>query len=311
MHRLFGLSQVRTKLYNQYAGISLFGFYIFIAETMDKIKARDEALIAGMRGHAVRVRRETLHLHKLAPETRIASSLSDVELFVALYYGGLLKVNPADPKDETRDRFIVSKGHGGISLYPILADLGFFDRSQLDLIGTPESILGGIPDEIPGFETINGSLGHGLGVGCGMALALKRKGSASNVAVLAGDGELSEGAVWEAVMFAGFHRLDNLLLIVDRNKISMLGPTREIIDLDPLPAKFSPFGWDACSADGHDIRAVYEVLSALLPARAGKPKVLIAETVKGKGVPSLEKDPLCHIRNLTPEQVDRLMEEHQ
>ncbi|MDD2806158.1 MAG: transketolase [Elusimicrobiales bacterium] len=256
------------------------------------------------------VRRETLRLHKLAPETRVASSLSDVEIFVALYYGGLLKLNPKNPKDETRDRVIISKGHGGISLYPILADLGFFGKDQLDKIGTPESILCGIPDEIPGFETINGSLGHGLGVGSGSALALYRKGSAANVVVVMGDGELSEGSVWEAAMFAGFHKLDNLTLIVDRNKKSMLGLTREIINMDPLDEKFRAFGWETVTADGHSAAGVHGTLSKLLPARNGKPKVFVADTVKGKGVPQLEADPLCHIRNLTPEQVDGLMEDH-
>ena len=266
--------------------------------------------VAELRRQAWRVRRETLRLHKLAPETRVASSLSDVELFVALYYGGLIKFNPLNPRDESRDRVIVSKGHGGISLYPILADLGFFDKSELDRIGKTGSLLSGIPDNIPGFETINGSLGHGLGVGCGMALALKRKGSAANVVVIVGDGELFEGAVWEAVMFAGHHRLDNLVLIVDRNKTSMLGRTREILDLSPLTVKFQSFGWAAGVTDGHDMGKVHGSLGRIIPARGGKSKVLIAETVKGKGVPLLENDALCHIRTLTPEQVDAMMEEH-
>lgn len=257
------------------------------------------------------VRRETLRLHKLAPETRLASSLSDVELFVALYYGGLLKFDPKDPRAEGRDRVIVSKGHGGISLYPILADLGFFPKDQLDKIGSPGSILCGIPDAVPGFETINGSLGHGLGVGSGSALALLRKGSAASVVVVMGDGELFEGSVWEAAMFAGHHKLDNLTLIVDRNKKSMLGLTREIIDLDPLDEKFRAFGWEAVTADGHSAAGVRDLLAKMIPARNGRPKVFVAETVKGKGVPQLEADPLCHIRNLTPEQVDGLLEDQQ
>lgn len=255
------------------------------------------------------VRRETLRLHKLAPETRVASSLSDVEIFVALYYGGLLKFDPRNPRAEGRDRLIVSKGHGGISLYPILADLGFFPKEQLDKIGAPESVLCGIPDAVPGFETINGSLGHGLGVAGGSALALYRKGSAASVVVVMGDGELFEGSVWEAAMFAGQHKLDNLTLIVDRNKKSMLGLTREIIDLDPLDEKFRSFGWEAVTADGHSAAGVRETLAKMIPARNGKPKIFVAETVKGKGVPQLEADPLCHIRNLTPEQVDGLMED--
>ncbi|HBB67672.1 MAG: transketolase [Elusimicrobia bacterium GWC2_56_31] len=276
----------------------------------DTGRGKEKILIAELRRRAAWVRRETLRLHKRAPETRIASSLSDVELFTALYYGGLLKFNPSDPRDESRDRVIVSKGHGGISLYPILADLGFFDKAELGRIGKTGSILGGIPDDIPGFETINGSLGHGLGVGCGMALALKRKGSPANVVALAGDGELFEGSVWEAVMFAGHHRLDNLVLIVDRNKISMLGLTSEILDLDPLAVKFKAFGWAARVADGHDVGGVRRELGAMIPARGGRPKVFIAETIKGKGALSLEKDTLCHIRTLTPEQVDALTEEY-
>jgi transketolase len=263
-------------------------------------------MAALLRRQAARVRRETLRLHKLAPETRVASSLSDVEIFVALYYGRLLRFRPADPRWEGRDRLIVSKGHGGISLFPVLADLGFFDKAELERIGRTGGILGGIPDEVPGFETINGSLGHGPGVAAGMALALRNKRSAANVVVLTGDGEIFEGAVWEAVMFAGHHRLDNLLLIVDRNKLSMLGPTREIVDLSPVADKFRAFGWNAVTADGHDPVKLRCALARLLAERAGKPKVLVAETVKGKGVAGLEKDPLCHIRTLTPEQVDEL-----
>lgn len=266
-------------------------------------------LLKELERQAARVRLETLRLHKLAPETRVASSLSDVEIFVALYYGRLLKLKPSNPRYKDRDRVIISKGHGGISLYPILADLGFFDVSELEKIGRTGSILGGIPDNVPGFETINGSLGHGLGVGSGMAMALRRRKSASSVVVLIGDGELFEGAIWEAVMFSGHHRLDNLTLIVDRNKRSMLGQTSEILDLSPLSVKFRAFGWRAETADGHDTASLYGSLAELLPARRGKPKVLIAETVKGKGVPMLEADDLCHIRTLSPAQVDALTEE--
>ncbi len=162
------------------------------------------------------VRRETLVLHYLAPETRVASSLSCVEILVALYYGKILNFKPENIHWEGRDRFIISKGHGAISLFPILADLGFFKKEELSKIGTQGSFLGGIPDPIiPGFETVNGSLGHGLGVACGISLGLKKKKKDESVFVLSGDGELSEGSVWEAVMFAGHHQLDNLILIVD------------------------------------------------------------------------------------------------
>ena len=249
------------------------------------------------------VRRETLRIHKLAPETRVASSLSDVEIFVALYYGGILSYDPADPRWEGRDRFIVSKGHGGVSLYPILADLGFFDRRHLAHVCRADSFLGAIPDIlIPGFETINGSLGQGLGVACGIARGLTNKQSPAGVYVLVGDGELYEGSVWEAVMFAAHHRQDNLTLIVDSNKISMLGHCRSILNLLPLEEKFAAFGWDVAAVDGHDVRAVHEQLGRFAAARQGRPKVLVANTVKGKGVPALEQDVLCHVRTLNAQE---------
>jgi transketolase len=250
------------------------------------------------------VRRETLKLHRIAPETRIASSLSDVEIFVALYYGRILNYDPCDPRCEGRDRFIVSKGHGGVSLYPILADLGFFDAEELARAGRADSFLGAIPDIlVPGIETINGSLGQGLGVACGVALGLRRKQSDASVFVLVGDGELYEGSVWEAVMFAAHHQLDNLVLIVDNNKKSMLDYCDRILSLTPLEEKFRAFGWEVASVDGHDLHEVHARLSELKATRLKRPKALVAHTVKGKGVPVLEQDPLCHVRTLTEQEV--------
>lgn len=258
------------------------------------------------------VRKETLKLHKLAPETRLASSLSDVEIFVALYYTGILKYDPRNALAGDRDRFIISKGHGAISLYPILAERGFFDQDELLKIGSEDSFLGVIPDAlVPGFETINGALGHGLGVACGSALALKRKGSDSTVFVLSGDGELNAGAVWEAVMFAAYHRLNNLVLIVDNNGMSMLGYQRDILGLEPLEEKFHTFGWKAEAVDGHDIEQLRTALIRLKRDEGDRPKVLIANTQKGRGIRSLENDSLCHVRMLKPQEIDRILEEWQ
>jgi len=254
------------------------------------------------------IRNRTLLIHRNAPETRIASSLSPVETLVALHYGGVLAFDPGNPRWEGRDRFIISKGHGSISFYPILAELGFFPPEELDKVSREGGILGGIPDcVIPGYETTNGSLGHGPGVGCGMALGLRAKGSGSQVFVLTGDGELYEGSVWEAFMFAGGNHLDNLTVIVDANQTSMLDFTRNIIDLEPLGAKFAAFGWDVAETDGHEVGQVTEALLAFKGRREGRPKVLIARTVKGKGVPRLEGDPLSHIRNLSPDEIDTLL----
>lgn len=250
---------------------------------------------------------ETLRMHRLAPETRVASSLSAIEIFTTLYYGGLLAHNGADPRWEGRDRLIVSKGHGSICLFPILADRGYFDKAELDRVCQEGSFLGGIPDTIiPGYETINGSLGHGIGVACGMALGLKRKGSSNHIFVVAGDGEFCEGSMWEGVMFAAHHRLDNLTVIIDNNKLCMLDRCENILTVEPFDRRLEAFGWEARRVDGHDIPALLQALTALKQRGAtGRPAVLVADTVKGRGVPELEQDTLCHIRTLTPEEIDR------
>ncbi len=253
--------------------------------------------------------KETLAIHRRAPETRLASSLSSVEIFVALYYGGVLRFDPAHPLTEHRDRCIISKGHGSICMYPILADLGYFPLEELERVCQTGSFLGGIPDPvIPGYETVNGSLGHGVGVATGMALGLKRKGSDRSVFVVAGDGELHEGANWEAFMFASQHRLDNLHLIVDDNQISMLGFTDDIVSHGSLSTRLSAFGWECLEVDGHDVRIVQAALLQMKENRSGKPKALIARTLKGHGVPGLENAPLSHITNPKPELLDRLLE---
>lgn len=256
------------------------------------------------------VRTETLNLHKFAQGIRIASCLSCIEIFTVLYYGRILNFNPKNILWEKRDRFIVSKAHGAVSLYPILAELGFFSKEELKNICGQNSCFGSIPDcSIPGFETINGSLGHGLGVACGIALALKRKKTNSCVFVLSGDGELFEGAVWEAIMFAGHHNLDNLILIVDNNKISMLDWCKNIIDLEPIDEKFKVFNWKTKIVDGHNVEELYYALSDFKKDKSNKPKVLIANTVKGKGVPKLENDVLCHIKSLSKEEIDGIIME--
>lgn len=263
-----------------------------------------------LQAKALWVRRETLLLHGRAPETRVASSLSAVELFVALHYAGIMAFDPANPFWAGRDRLIISKGHGSICYYPILADLGYFDPAELERICLAGSFLGGIPDTIiPGYETINGSLGHGLGVACGMALALKQRKSAATIYVMVGDGELNEGSVWEGVMFAAQHRLDNIVLIIDNNKICMLDRCERIINLEPMEQRFAAFAWTCHRIDGHDLEQVCSTLDHCKADRNGAPKVIIADTVKGKGVTALETDTLCHIKSLNPEELQTALEE--
>lgn len=254
------------------------------------------------------VRQETLKIHKTAQGIRLASALSCIEILTVLYYGKILNYNPKDIHWEERTRFIISKSHGGVSLYPILADLGFFDKDELYKVGKPGSILSDIPDcSIPGFETSNGSLGHGLGVACGIALALKKRGIKEKVFVLSGDGELYEGSVWEAIMFAGHHKLDNLVLIIDNNKICMLDYCKKIINLEPIDNKFRDFGWTTQFVDGHNVKSLYEMISKLKTTDEPCPKLLIADTIKGKGVPKLETDSLCHIKSLKIDEIDDIL----
>ncbi len=225
----------------------------------------------------------------------------------------ILNYNPKDSKDDSRDRFIISKGHGSISMYPLLADIGFFDKSELNNVCKDGTFLGGIPDPIiPGYETVNGSLGHGLGVGCGMAVALKTKQKKQSVVVLTGDGELNEGSNWEAIMFAPQHKLDNLTLIVDYNKVSMLDFSKNIIDMNSLNEKFIAFNWKVYEViDGHNVDEVHVVLKEAINDRSNKPKVIIVNTIKGKGVPFLETHSLSHILSVKPEDIDTLIEEIQ
>ncbi|GLK87745.1 transketolase, N-terminal subunit [Pseudomonas turukhanskensis] len=270
----------------------------------------DPALAERLREKADWVWQETLRIHQRAPETRVASSLSPVEIFVTLYYGGFLRQNPADPRWHERDRCIISKGHGSLCMYPILADLGYFPASELERVCLEGSFLGAIPDPvIPGYETINGSLGHGIGVGAGMALALKRRAMDQKVYVVCGDGELHEGANWEAFMFAAQHQLDNLIVLVDNNQICMLGATDSIVSHRDLRAKLTAFGWQVQVVDqGHSCECIAQALATSQRANNGVPQAVIFNTRKGNGVPGLENAPLSHVTPIAPNVLAQLLE---
>ena len=275
------------------------------AEKLKRPQPGDKAFPEYLRAQGNWIRYATLEIHKAARETRVASSLSTCEILSALYYGGVLRFDATKPLWEGRDRFVISKGHGSISMYPVLADFGFFPKDELKRVCKEGSILGGIPDPIiPGFETVNGSLGHGVGVACGMAVGLRAASRNEQVFAFAGDGELHEGAVWEAIMFAGHHKLDNFTLIVDRNTKCMLDWTERVLDLEPLDGKFREFGFYVDRVDGHDAYKTYEALAKARDLHDGRPKVVICETLKGKGVPKLEATPYCHIIPLTESEID-------
>jgi len=253
---------------------------------------------------------ETLKIHQNSPSTRVASSLSPIEIFVVLYYGGFLRQNPGNPRWVKRDRCIISKGHGSLCMYPIFSDLGYFPKDELKRVCQEDSFLGAIPDPIiPGYETLNGSLGHGVGVGAGMALALKCRKMDQMVYVVTGDGELHEGANWEAFMFAAQHNLSNLVVIVDNNEICMLGPTDEIVSHLNLLEKFKAFGWVAREVvDGHSVSNLGEVLRECQDDKSRKPKVIIVKTRKGNRVPGLEGAGLSHVTGVKSDLIDQLLE---
>ncbi len=243
-----------------------------------------------------------LRLHILnaalkAGKGHVPPAFSWVEIGVALFYGGHLSFRPSEPKWEGRDRFILSKGHGCLTLYAILADLGFIPKEALDSFCQPGNVLAGHPDtNIPGVEVISGSLGHGLGVSAGLALGAKLNSQSWNVVTVMGDGECQEGSVWEAAMFASHHRLDNLVAVIDRNQLGATSFTEKNLTLEPLENRWEAFGWDVVSIDGHSFEELNRVFSSIGHRTSTKPLLVLAETVKGKGVSFMESSVDWHHR---------------
>ena len=224
------------------------------------------------------------------------TSLSIVEILTVLYYR-IMKTNPNNSKDPDRDRFILSKGHGCVALYSVLSDLGFFDKSHLETFGKSGTILGGHPDmhKIPGIEASTGALGHGLPFGVGIALAGKMDKKDYKVYVVLGDGECQEGSIWEAALFAPQQKLDNLVVIIDYNKFQAMDLLDKIVPLDPLDEKWKSFGWNVVTVDGHSFDELENTFKDI-PNVKGKPTVVIANTIKGKGVSFMENVPIWHYR---------------
>jgi len=254
---------------------------------------------------ANRIRVQVLAMTGRAKSSHIGSSYSMVELLTVLY-GGFLRVDPARPGWPDRDRFILSKGHACAALYAILAEKGFFPLAWLDNFYLDGSRLAGhaTAHGVPGLEVSTGSLGHGLALGGGMALVGKRDQRPYRVVALLSDGECDEGSTWEAALFAPHHRLDNLIAIVDYNKIQNFGTVKEVLDLDPLAAKWESFGWAARQIDGHDFSQIAQALEAM-PFVPGKPSCIVAHTVKGKGVSFMEDKLLWHYRSPAGEEMER------
>ncbi len=254
-----------------------------------------------LRVHAVRM------IHR-SRASHLGSCLSIADILASLY-GEALRTRSSEPGWPLRDRFLLSKGHGAAILYAALAERGFFAVSELDSYCQNGSRLTGhATSGVPGVELSSGSLGHGLPVGCGIALAAKRGKLPFRTFVLLSDGELDEGSNWEAILFAPQYQLDNLVAIVDYNKIQSFGSVKDVLDLDPLADKFRAFRWAVTEVDGHNMQELTEVFRSL-PLKSGRPTAIIAHTVKGKGVSFMEDQLAWHYKSPTDEQVEIALKE--
>lgn len=264
----------------------------------------DKPDIAELKRLASRVRMLTIETSHRTQTPHLGSCLSCVDILVAAYFA-VLKIDPARPADEHRDRFILSKGHGAMALFQVLALRGFYPEEMLERYGEDGTVFAEHPPSpahLPGIEAATGSLGHGFPMGLGMALAARVRGHAYRVFALVSDGECNEGSTWEAAMLAASQRVERLAVVVDYNKWQATGRSEEVMGRNPLVEKWRAFGWNACEADGHDMGRLVELLSCV-PDGSGKPVAIIAHTVKGKGVSFMEDDNNWHYRIPNAEEV--------
>ena len=251
--------------------------------------------IAELEKLALELRRLALKIIFQAGSGHPGGSFSATDLMTALFFGGILNYDASNPKDPKRDRFLLSKGHASGIYYAVLAKAGFFPESDLDSyrkINSERFLSGHAHPKTPGVEIASGSLGQGLSVAHGIALGTKLDGYDSKVYVILGDGELQEGQIWEAAMSADKFKSNNLIAIVDYNKVAQDNITKDLKDLDPLEDKWNAFNWDVHRIDGHNMEAIMKVLQ--LPLHAEKPRVIIADTIKGKGVSFMEGKTAWH-----------------
>ena len=270
-----------------------------------KPDARDPKTLAWL------IRRNGLEMTHLSRGSHIGSVLSVAEI-IAVLYARVLNVDPKEPKKPDRDRMILSKGHAGSAVYAALAETGFFPVEQLKTHYANGSILSGHVSHkgVPGVEVSTGSLGHGLGVGTGMALGAKMDGAQWRTYVVLGDGECDEGSVWEAALQAAQYKLDRLIAVVDYNHMQSLATVDETLRLEPFEQKWKDFGWNAISVNGHDTDALLKAFEwAKENAGSRKPSVILAHTVKGKGISFMENNILWHYRTPQGEEYDAALKE--
>ena len=252
---------------------------------------------------AAKIRADAVMMTNLQHSGHVGSSLSMADLLVVLFEN-ILKFDPKNPKDLNRDRFILSKGHAAAGLYSVMAEKGFFPKDWLETYYCDEGKLcGHISHHVPGVEFSTGSLGHGLPIAVGMSLDGKGKGKKHRVFCLMSDGDCNEGSTWEAIMLAAQHELDNLVVIVDYNKVQALGFSKDIINLEPFADKLRLFGWAVKEIDGHNFEQILNGLSTI-PFDKGKPSFLIAHTVKGKGISYLENAVASHYKCVADDKLE-------
>lgn len=255
------------------------------------------------------IRKKILQMHFKAGSSHIASAYSCVDILVALYFG-VLRIDPDDPRNPNRDKFILSKGHACSALYTTLVKKGFCSADILEGYCVDSGKLPGHStiDCLPGVEVSTGSLGHGLSMGIGMAIAAKNDKTDNKIYVLISDGECNEGSVWEAALFAGHHGLDNLVAIIDYNKIQAYERIENVMNLEPFVAKWQAFSWEVKEVAGHNIGEIIEVVKQV-PFTPGKPSIVIAHTVKGKGISFMENTIKWHFKSPSESDLEMAMRE--
>lgn len=246
-----------------------------------------------------KIKQKIVRAATISKEGHIPSAFSILDIIWVLY-DKVLKIDPKNPDHEDRDVFILSKGHASLGLYAVLAEKGFFDHEQLEKFGHYESFLGGHPDrnKVPGVEASTGSLGHGFPISVGVALGMKIRKKSNQVYVIVGDGECNEGTIWESAMLASHHNLSNLTCMVDHNH-----STDRALDVGNLVAKFTSFGWETFVIDGHDQEEIFKALIA----KGDKPKAIIANTIKGKGVKMMENNPAWHHKSPNEDEFKQIL----
>lgn len=271
---------------------------------------RSPELLALLADRAMFSRLETVRLASIAGAGHYTGAFSAAEIFAVLYYERL-RVDPANPTWPDRDRFVLSKGHAAIGWYSLLADRGYFDMALLDDYTRFGSAFGDHPDmrKVPGADFSSGSLGHGMSISVGMALAARIQNRGYRTYCLCGDGELGEGQNWEAAMAASNFRLGNLTCIVDRNQLSIDGPTEQLMHMEPLGDRFTAFGWQVQRIDGHDVEAILDAFDRAEAGDPQKPQMIIADTVKGRGVQRMELDVGWHVGKLVGQDYDDVIAE--